>query len=73
MFAKDWLDSGVRFFKSPRPLQVCFSIEDLQGDGFIRLTFGLLYRSIQFTTQFNGNPDGWIKYRCDWRLFNSRV
>jgi len=67
IFSKNGYDPGIRFFKSPRPLQICFSLEDLQGDGFIRFTFGLLYRSAQLTLRFNAEK---YKSRCDWRLFS---
>lgn len=67
---KSWTDYGLRFFKSPRLFQMCFSIEDYQGDGFIKTTFGIFKRSIQITIPFNGNK---LKYRCNWILFRKNV
>lgn len=67
MLSKHWANGGVRFFKSPRPLQICFNIDDYQGDGLVKLTIGLLYNSFQITIPFNGSN---FSYRCNWKLFN---
>lgn len=58
----------VRFFPSGRLFNVCFSIEDLQGDGFIRLTIGLFYRSIQLVIPFNNKRH----LELDFRLFGRK-
>ena len=55
-----------RTFKSPRLFNVLFSVEDLQGDGFIRFTIGFLYRSVQLFMPF---PNDKYHFSFDFRLF----
>lgn len=66
---KDW-HLYIRHFKSPRQFQIIFQIIDLQGDGEIILTIGLLKNSIQFKMPFPGHK---IKTRCSWWLFKSKL
>ena len=55
----------LKTFKSPRPFNVCFSIEDWQGDGFIRLTVAVLYRSVQVIVPFSNDKH---HYQFDFNL-----
>jgi hypothetical protein len=66
---KTYTDSGFRTFKSPRLFNLNLSIENWQGDGFVRCTVGLLYRSIQLTIPFV-NRSG-IEWR--WSLFDPMI
>ena len=59
----------VRTFKSPRLFNVLFSYEDLQGDGFIRLTVGVLYRSVQLIVPFENKA----RRHFEWSLFQKTV
>lgn len=59
----------IKTFKSPRLFNLLCLVQDWQGDGEIRLTIGVFYRSLQFVLPFPGDK---IKFRCDWRLFDSR-
>jgi hypothetical protein len=65
---KQWPNYHPQFkvFKSPRPLQICFDIRDYQGDGFVVLTIGICYRSVQLAIPF---PNDKHRYSFGWKLF----
>jgi hypothetical protein len=56
----------IRIFKVPRFCNLIFSVEDLQGDGFVRLTLSCFYRAVQIYFPFNNNSK---RFNLDWRIF----
>lgn len=67
-YVKHNWDIYIRTFKTPKLFNMIFSILDMQGDGFILMTIGFLYHSIQLEIPFPGDK---IKTRIDWRLFKN--
>jgi hypothetical protein len=68
---KHWAENKltVRAYKVPsRFFNILLSVEDLQGDGFVRLTFILFYRALQVYVPFS-NKRGWT---LRWYIFEPR-
>jgi len=68
---KHWAENKftARTYKVPkRFFNIILAIEDLQGDGFARLTFIIFWRAIQIYFPFN-NKKGWSKR---WYIFEPR-
>jgi hypothetical protein len=64
---RGWTDieSGWQFrtYKSPRNFQLCFIVDDMQGDGFVHVSIHLLKKALAFEFPFDKKSP-----QIRWRL-----